>query len=897
MKFLEKSLDQILEAHQNLENVHIVLPGKRPVIFLKRIITHKKYEGFLPKFLTVEELFTSISGTTEINGIALWLYAYEVYKKLYPAETLSQFLKWFPTLLKDWDDMLKFYGDDAPILQYMLDEERIKNWGETLSDDNTAFKKNLNFWKKVNHFLPQLRKELVHQQLATAGMISVEVREKINNFAENTPNHFYFLGFNAFTPAEEYAVKKLLSNSKAECFFQADSYYFEDEKQEAGKFLRKNSAWKEFSREKPFRWIEDDFRLSKNITVYEVPGNITQAKVLPEILQNRKDFSDTAIILLDENLLPATLDSLSSVGNLNITMGFPLKNLQFANLVKHIFYLQKQLHKKDTSYYYQDLQSILEEIPKTPLQEKIIADFIKKLREKNIVYISKKLVEEVLQDLSFYNLLKKQDAKELLQLFLEFCEELKLHAEDDDILFESITHFQKSFRTVKNQLELYDFQIDMETLEVLVQQFINAETLDFIGEPLQGLQVMGLLETRLLNFKNVILLSVNEGKLPLGNSQNTYLPFDVRKQFEMNTFLENDSIYAYHFYRLLQESENVHLLFNSLSSGVNTGEKSRFIVQLEMETAHEIKNIVVENDAEALETTEIVIPKTAPVQEKLQLWKKRVAVSHLTSYLYSPFDFYTSKILGIYETDEVEEELSSRNYGNLVHFALQVLYEKIKNKILTVNDIENLINAKEEALDQAVKKLNHLQEYYEKGMNYIHKSVASKVIDDLLQVDLELVKQGNSLEIVDLERKFEDVEFFLNEERSDSVLLYGYIDRIDRLNGKLRIIDYKTAKTDGLKVKINSTNVENYFRKNDRKQAMQLCLYQYVVQQMSEFAAENIETGIWSFAEAKRGVVPLVYVEGSLDEAMISVRNLILEILNPNYTFSETLQELEYSEI
>ena len=263
----------------------------------------------------------------------------------------------------------------------------------------------------------------------------------------------------------------------------------------------------------------------------------------------------------------------------------------------------------------------------------------------------------------------------------------------------------------------------METLEVLINNLVNTETIDFKGEPLQGLQIMGLLETRLLNFKNVIMLSVNEGKLPLGNSQNTYLPFDVREKYNLHTFLENDSIYAYHFYRLIQESENVYLMYNALTSGVNTGEKSRFITQLEMESPHRIEEIIIENTSEPVDAQPIKIEKTSAVLKRLEEWKERVSASHLTGYLYDPVQFYLNYVLKTRESDEIEEELSQRNYGNLVHFSLQVLYEEIKGKKLSENDLQGLINQIDEALNISIEKLKHQPEFYQRGMNYVHKSI------------------------------------------------------------------------------------------------------------------------------------------------------------------------------
>ncbi len=504
------------------------------------------------------------------------------------------------------------------------------------------------------------------------------------------------------------------------------------------------------------------------------------------------------------------------------------------------------------------------------------------------MYISKKLLHELLGDLSYFRLLQKAENTGIyLDVLITFCQDVKW-LEIDDIQYENISHFENAFRIIKNQLTPYNIDIRMETLEILINQHINSESIDFQGEPLRGLQIMGLLETRLLNFENVILLSVNEGKLPLGNSQNTYIPFDIRRFFDLHTFLENDSIYAYHFYRLIQDAKNVHLLYNALSSGVNTGEKSRFVTQIEMESSHEIEHLIIENSSEPIVSKPIEISKTKIVQERLLKWKEKVSASHLTSYLYNPIDFYLSKILNTSETDEIEEELSVKNYGNLVHYTLQEVYEVIKGKVLKESDLRDLIKAIDQYIDIAIEKLKHQPEFYEKGMNYIHKAIAKKVIENVLNHDLELVKQGNKLEIIDIERRFENIDFYLGE--NDKISFLGFIDRIDKLNGTLRIIDYKTARIKNLNVKIDDDNVDEYFHNGERKQALQLCIYHYVVQHLPEFWGFPIETGIWSFADARKGMVPLQFDKGDINDAMRSVKSLILEILNPEINFVETIK-------
>ena len=893
MQFLQKIISELLENHHDISGLDIVLPGKRPMVFIKRILKEKQYEGLLPNFITIDELIYELSANIEIKGIALWLFAFRIYQKIDSAEDFSGFLKWFPTLQKDWDDMMKFSDDDQKILLWMLDEERIKNWGDDLGEGDNPRKRNLNFWRKMNEFLPLLKSELEKENLATSGMLYQEAFSKLEKFAEQTDRQFVFCGFNALSRVEEKLVRQLLRWDKAVTYFQADQYYIDDERQESGKFLRETIKWKEYNDSREFKWIENQFSQPKNIKTYEVSGNIVQAKFLPQILKKIpiEELSETALVLLDENLLPAVLDSLGVIQSVNITMGFPLKNLSFSNAVKKLFYLQKQQEKKSSSYYYADILPILEELPNDEKDSVIIRDFIAAIEERNIVYISRTLLTELLGNLSYFHLLQKpENYQAFLDLLIKFCYELKFK-ELDDIQYENIALFENVFKIIKNQLQPYNFDVKIETLEVLINQLVNSETIDFVGEPLAGFQIMGLLETRLLNFKNVILLSVNEGKLPLGNTQNTYIPFDVRKNFGLNTFLENDSIYAYHFYRLIQDSENVHLLYNALSSGVNTGEKSRFITQLEMESPHKIDNIIIENTSEPIAQALMKIEKNDEVMRLLNEWKNRVSPSHLVTYLYNPIDFYLNNLLKTRETNEIEEELSQRNYGNLVHYALQFLHEPVGGKILSVNDLENLLQQTDQAIDFAIEKLKHQPEFYDKGMNFIHKEIAKRVVRQIVEYDLQLVKNGSALEIIDLEKEI-NCDFYLdkNVPPTDKISFYGFIDRIDRLDGIIRVIDYKTARPKHLTINLGKNKDEKLpelFFRDDYKQALQLSIYKYCIKNVLNINPEYIEPAIWSFAEVNNGPQKLYFIDIEDSEVEDSIRNLIDEILNPDIPFEE----------
>ena len=899
MKFLNDIISDLLSRNQDLSDLNIVLPGKRPIVFIRKILADRQYTGFLPNFFTIEELIAEISGLQQIRGTAMWLFAYHVYRDLHPAEDFGEFLKWFPTLLKDWDDILKFSDDDKAVLEFMFDEERIKIWAENLSDrDEVPRNRYLNFWRKMNGFLPVLKQKLLKNNLASAGLIHESAKRNLENFVAACGGNYIFCGFNAFTPTEEKLVRKLLQQGKAECFFQADDYYINDERQEAGKFLRAVKKWSEFNGRRSFKHQYREFGKKKTIKVYDVSGNVSQTKVLPSIFKDIKpeNFSKTAVVLLDENLLPATLDSLFMVPSVNITMGFPLKNLRFSSAVRHIFYLQKQLQKRPSTYYYNDVLPILEELPAAGGVRKIIDNFKANIEKKNIVYLSSEVLTELLANLPYFEIFKQYESgTEFLETLVVLCQKLSA-ADLDDIEFENIAHFEKAFRVIKNQISPYGFNISAEILEVLINQIINSETIDFQGEPLEGLQVMGLLETRLLNFDNVILLSVNEGKLPLGNSQNTYLPTDVRSHFNLHTFQENDSIYAYHFYRLIQGANTVHLLYNALSSGVNTGEKSRFITQLEVESPHQIDQITIENNSEPITSELMTFTKTAPVMETLEDWKDKVSASHLTSYNYNPVEFYFNQILKTREGKEIEEELSVRNYGNLVHFALQFIYEKLEGKTLTSADLKEAAENINDGILHAVKTLKHEPEFYNKGMNFIHKSIAERVLKEIISYDLALVEAGNKLEIVKMEMAFSDAEFDIDE--NVSVRFRGIIDRVDRLNGHLRIIDYKTAKGKGLDINPKTEKLLDFLKNNDAKQALQLSIYAYSVLKLGEFPDNFVQCGIWSFAEVSRGVQPLsIYHEKelnpeNLEVPMNSVKEIIAEILNPGIPFTECIRQV-----
>jgi len=281
------------------------------------------------------------------------------------------------------------------------------------------------------------------------------------------------------------------------------------------------------------------------------------------------------------------------------------------------------------------------------------------------------------------------------------------------------------------------------------------------------------------------------------------------------------------------------------------------------------------------------IEKTPDVLIKLEAWKNSVSASHLVTYLYNPIDFYLNQILRTRESNEIEEELSIRNYGNLVHYAIQFLYEKFKNKVLKLEDFDVLKSMIDESLDFSIETLKHQKEFYERGMNFVHKQIAKRVIEEIVDYDFNLVKAGNSLEIIDLEKNVK-AAFYLNDEKTNIINFNGYIDRIDRLNDVIRIIDYKTAKPKKLNLKVKDpSEIDTLFFNEDYKQALQLSIYKYCLQQDQDYKHKILEPGIWSFAEVKNGVNFLNITNLEDQEIELAIKTLILEILNPDIPFIE----------
>jgi hypothetical protein len=404
---------------------------------------------------------------------------------------------------------------------------------------------------------------------------------------------------------------------------------------------------------------------------------------------------------------------------------------------------------------------------------------------------------------------------------------------------------------------------------------------------------MGVLESRVLDFETVIVTSMNEGKFPAGKSQNSFIPYDVKRELGLPTFKEKDAIYTYHFYHLLQRAKNIYLLYNTESEGLDAGEKSRFITQLEVEKqdnhtlSHEIYNAVLPETA----YQPMVVPKSEKVMIRLkEIAEKGFSPSALTSYIRNPIQFYFQKILRISEVEEVEENIALNTLGTIIHETLEVLYTPFIGKFLTENDIKNcfaLLDA--EVLKQF--KIIYKEGEIKKGRNLLAFEVAKRNVLNFLKVELQGIKNGDAIKILHLEKPCERI--LEHPDLPYPIKIAGKVDRIEERNGVIRIIDYKTGKVEKASVTLKSWNGLAQEIKNDK--IIQVLAYAFMYEK--EANGKLIEAGIISFKNLKSGFLPFNFKEEKEVNSIINQEILtnyteqmvlvLKEILDKNIPFEE----------
>lgn len=897
-QFIEKVVQDLLEQKTDFLKTTLVLPGKRPMLFFRQEFQKQAHTLILPQMISVEDFMAEVSGLEIISGINLWFKAYQSYKKVVERpDTFEDFIKWGPTILKDFDDIDASLVDPAKILDYLVSVERIEKWGkdEIFVNKNEVMQKHLLFWQIVTKLYFQLREDLTKDNQGYAGLVFRLAADKVEEIIAAQQHQFIFAGFNALTEAEQKILFSFEKHKIAQIYWDADKYYLENPNQEAGAFMRryqsKISNWK---------WTFDEFSKPKNIHVTGVAKQVGQAKYIADIIgkMDEDEIKKTALILADESILPAILNSLpDNISYLNISMGIPLKSVPLAQFFKSVFELQMNREKlgKSKTFYFKNVLQILENRTLSKFSTENSRELASIIRSNNRIFNAEKTLQDHLEGNIF---------KDLFQIpsnLTAFVDQLKnwidaimhnpLLNDGSDakhlLLKEYLFYFRKVFIQLHENLSQVTDVQDYRTLYLLYNKIVQSESIAFIGEPLKGLQLMGLLETRLINFENIIMTSVNDEILPLGRQNNTFVPYDIRKEMGLNTFTENDAIYAYHFYRLIQRGKNIHLVYNTEADGMGSGEKSRFIAQIKFESQHQIIESFAAPSFINRPLKEIVIEKTPQTMEKLNNWADYgISPSSLSTYLRNPLDFYEQRIFNIQEVEEAEEMVSAKTLGNIVHETLEELYKPYLNRILQESDYKEIDQIKDQTLQEFFKK-EYKDGHTNQGPNYLVYKIAERIVNGVLEKDLKTAKSSEFI-ITQLESKHE-VDFTLNNGRT--IKLKGIIDRMDSVDGQIRIIDYKTGFAK--EIKIDSENVQVVFEKSEKAKELQLSFYAHLFYANPANTNKEIELCIYPIKFPKKELFKLKLDKKTIiDHSIIDLTKdhlstLIEEILNPSIPFEK----------
>jgi ATP-dependent helicase/nuclease subunit B len=866
--FLNQLAIYSIEKHgSNLGNLTIVLPNRRAIVFLKEEFKKELIKAsWLPQFFSLEDFIQQLGDYTILDPTDLLFKLYQVHKQLEgkEAEPLQEFLGWGTTLLQDFNEIDRYLVDAKELFGFLNEAKALEIWNLESTELTEFQHKYLRFWNKLGDYYSNYKQLLANDQFAYQGLGFRAVAENLKNGkpVKKEFNQLLFAGFNALTEAEKTIINYYVEQQQAEVIWDADEYYLNDTFQEAGKFLRdhKKTAKKEFS------WISDNLlKAEKNISIYGVMGNVGQAKLIGNLIEANKE-RETAVVLSDEGMLVPVLEALpQGIAATNVTMGYPITSATVYSWLESYLnlYIRNSKEKAFPGFYHKDVRAFLQHNLNLYLSATVSAEittFLSWMDTEKSIFIPVAAFEKLNKKLGFsaFSIVNNQPIL-LTQSVLAFIQQLRLSATKSlDVLnLECLTELEKGFNRLERLCIEEKELTDIQSLIEIFKQIVSQQSVSFVGEPLGGLQLMGVLESRTLDFENIIISSVNEGTLPSGKSQNSFIPFDIKRKFNLPSYQEKDAIFAYHFYRLLQRAKDISILYNSKVDQLEGGERSRFIEQLLHEFKSKnpnstIQEISVSPKTSSVTKTSIKIPFTENIQNKVKYkFENRLSASALNLYLACPLSFYYRYVIGMKEEEVFQEKVEDNVLGNLVHESLKELYanciDKVLNKELLKSLQKNINNA---LVFQFKEQLNTVATTGNHKLTY---EVAKKFIESQIEFDEREVKQGHKIIIRELEQDHScTFPLEINDQLTVNFNLFGKIDRIDEKNGKIRIIDYKTGGTKQADLKNKKTEK---LLMNDSPKSVQLMLYKYMYWKSK---GQEVDSGIISLKNISSGYLPLI---------------------------------------
>ena len=860
-----------------------VFPNRRTGLFFQKYLSEVADTPlFSPTILTINDLFIQLSGKQSADRISMLFILYDIYiRQSGSTETFDEFLYWGEMLLNDFDDIDKYMANARMLFSNVTDLREIENDFDFLSDEQIAAIRSfwssfyprgdtpnqqqfLAVWQVLYDLYEEFRATLAAEGKGYEGMIFREVVESMER--GESPDLPYeqivFVGLNALSVSEERFLAQLQKREIADFYWDYVSDKVTDPDNKASYFVSRNLKSFPSSMKLP-----PEEKVKTEIEVIGIPSGIGQAKHVYTLLSDwckeaemsSEEALRTAVILPDEHLLIPVLNAIpEQIRLINVTMGYPLAVTPVASLIEYILALQKNVRYIDRNplFYFRDVLPVLNHRYILSTSPEIISSLVKEITENNKIYISHTELEKTpLLEILFTPVTGVEAFSDYLIKVLEELNKVMSALSDEeeedapqrtnDLEQEFIFHYFTTVNRMKEVMKDARIEMKIDTFFRLLKRVTDTITIPFHGEPLSGLQIMGVLETRALDFDRLIILSMNEGIFPQRKAANSFIPYNLRRGFGLPTYEHQDSVWAYHFYRLIERASHVSLLYDTRSNGLQTGEVSRFVHQLHYHYEVPMRDKLVVYNVSSSKTPPLAVPKREDIMRRLDAYRKggskAISASAINTYLDCPLKFYFSVVEGIREEEEVSETIESDVFGSILHKVMEELYKPFQGKMVTV-DLLKAIRKDTALLTGAIARA-FASEFFKTevvrsltGQNYLIGEMIRKYVEKILERDGKLTP----FVYIESERK---INGLISLSDHSEIRLKGFIDRVDEVLDAIRIIDYKSGSGT-----TTFSSIESLFNKEEKDRAkavMQVFMYCWMYAHFTENKGKTIQPGIY----------------------------------------------------
>jgi hypothetical protein len=831
--FLAEVADHLIANHEDhLGECTVVFPNRRAGLFLKKQLSQKIAQPvWSPDVKSLEDFLFQFSKIRKTDTLSLVFELYEAFQQHQEAaEGFESFYFWGEMLLRDFEEVDHYLVNPEQLFLhiksdrqlaedfYFLDEDQEKIiqrfWQEFFPKASKTQDQFVDTWKILAPVYSTFKERLKKENIGFTSHIYRQISESIHAQKPTLNGPIIFAGFNALTPVEERLIKYFVQNDGASIIWDIDSYYLDSDLQEAGSFLRKYKNDTLLGKSFPSS-IPSRITTEKEIKVTGVSLEIGQAKAMGEkvkqLLSSGEATVDEIVVILPQDyMLFPVLNALpEEVDKLNVTMGYPLKETPLFGLLEAAIEVLEHQHlsaDNGLTFYHKPTIDVLShpylyKKDKDPL-DKLIND-IKKNNQIRVFNQDIQKVNSPVLDTIFRQLKEGENLATYLSGIVKLLGQQVV--ERFGLEREYLYNFQQLLGRLDEILSMQSVQVDLKTFKSLFRKATRSTKIPFSGEPVEGLQVMGVLETRNLDFKHVFMLNVNEDIFPATQRNGSFMPYRIRKAFELPTFEVQDAIYAYLFYRLFQRGEHLSFYYNMYADFGLSGEVSRFIRQIEQESGLTVTRQKLSNSIQLKEQFPITIEKTEDILRKLEYYTdkglSKLSASALNVYFNCRLQFYFKYVLRLFTKDDLNDELDARNFGNVLHMSLEYLYQDVvkdrPNRTVDKNDFFKLNNSVDGAIEKAFRKhfgMGDKRRFELKGRNVVMAELIRKFVNKILYMD----EKYAPFEVVSLEKEdnYKRSLTVKPDDKTYSVNLGADIDRVDRKEGIVRVIDYKSGRDD-----------------------------------------------------------------------------------------------------